>query len=154
MRLRVAARTLESVSVPVGLDQLREAVEGFDRDPYLLTVDPDGRPRSVAVSVAWRKHDLVTTLGARTLRNVGERPLVSLVWPPTSPDGFTLIVDAHVEDHDNPDGSELLVVRPTSAVLHRPAGVTTDPHAGCGADCLPVLGSEPGANTPDRARPG
>jgi hypothetical protein len=152
-RLRVGAPSLDAVSVPVGLDQLRDAIEGFDRDPYLLTVDPDGRPRSVSVSVRWRMHELVMTPGARTRRNAAERPLVSLVWPPASPDGYTLIVDARVERHDDgTDASELLVVRPTSGVLHRPAGVTTDPPTSCGADCVPVLGNEPEAS-PERARP-
>jgi hypothetical protein len=136
------------------LDQLRDTVEGFDRDPYLLTVDPDGRPRSVAVSVRWRMHDLVMSAGARTRRNAAERPLVSLVWPPEAPDGYTLIVDARVDAYDeSTDSAELLVVRPTSGVLHRPAGVATDPRDGCGADCVPVLGGEPGGSAPERDRP-
>jgi hypothetical protein len=138
------------------LDQLRDTVEGFDRNPYLLTVDPDGRPRSVAVSVRWRAHELVMTPGARTRRNAAARPLVSLIWPPASPDGYTLIVDARVE-HDNAgtDSSEFLVVRPTSGVLHRPATTTTtsDSHTSCGADCVPILGNEPRPSAAERARP-
>jgi hypothetical protein len=152
-RPRAVAPSLDAVSVPVGLDQLRDAVEGFDRGPYLLTVDPDGRPRSVAVSVRWRAHELVMNPGARTRRNAAERPLVTLIWPPDSPDGYTLIVDARVDPTAaGTVSSELLVVRPTSGVLHRPAGPTTDPRGDCGADCVPVLEAEPEAPAPEGAR--
>ncbi len=140
------------MSVPVGLDQLRDAVGGFDRDPYLVTVDPDGRPRGVAVSVRWRGDVLVMAPGARTRRNAADRPLVSLLWPPPAPGGYTLIVDARVEPDDaGSDPDALLVVRPTSGVLHRPAAVTRDSAAGCGADCVPVLGNEPQPVASDRS---
>lgn len=141
------------MSVPVGLDELRATVSGFDRDPYLVTVDPDGRPRTVAVSVRWRADEFVMTPGARTRRNGTERPLVSLVWPPPAADGYTLIVDGHVEGDDGAADSERLVVRPTSAVLHRPATGTGDQRSGCEADCVPVLGSGPRLEATESTRP-
>jgi hypothetical protein len=141
------------VSIPVSLAELRVTADGFDRDPYLLTVDPDGRPRSVAVSVEWQAEVLVVVPGKRTRRNGMERPLVSLVWPPTASGGYTLIVDGQVERNETDgEGTDLLVVRPTSGVLHRPARITNEQGSGCQADCVPIPGRDTRAPATETTR--
>jgi hypothetical protein len=123
------------VSIPVEVQQLREAIDDTDRAPYLLTVSDDGRPHSVAVDCAWSGDELEFAVGNTTLRNARARPFVSVLWPPTERAGYSLIVDADVTHAaGNGDGDNLVRVRPTRAVLHRPAAGAADD--GCGADCI------------------
>jgi hypothetical protein len=123
------------MSIAVGLDELRTQIEQF-ATPYVLTVSDDGRAHSVAVSVGWRGDDLVVPAGRTTSRNATTRPLVALLWPPTTADGYSLIVDAtFVAGAEIPGGQEL-TLRPTKAVLHRAAP------SGVGSDCTPVFSAE------------
>lgn len=109
--------------------------------PYLLTVNPDGRPHAVATGVTGDGHLLRVAAGLRTCRNITDRPLVSLVWPPDEPGGYSLIVDgdAQVEERAG-DGEVTVAVEVTSAVLHRP-GPPLDgrPGGACGNDCVPLF---------------
>ncbi|HYC57099.1 MAG TPA: pyridoxamine 5'-phosphate oxidase family protein [Candidatus Binatia bacterium] len=123
------------MSVPVTLEALREQVRRFGTTTYLLTVADDGRPHSVAVSVAWDGDDLIMKCGRRTLSNVAARPLVSLLWPPVETGGYSLIVDGDAAVRDQ-GGEARAVVRPTRAVMHRPSPSTPRPDAECADDCV------------------
>ena len=119
------------MSIAVGLDELRAKIDEFTTDAYLLTVSDDGRAHSVAVPVRWDGDELVIDAGGTTRRNATARTLVALLWPPPERGGFSLIVDADVVRVD--DDTEVVVLAPTRAVLHRPAP------SGGGNDCAPVL---------------
>jgi hypothetical protein len=122
------------MSVTVALDRVREAIHETDRAPYLLTVSEDGRPHSVAVAPAWDDTELVMTVGARTLANARRHNLVTLLWPPKHPDGYSLIVDASVTG----TSGDTVRAQPTRAVLHRPAVEPTE--TDCTADCIRLDG--------------
>jgi hypothetical protein len=123
------------MSIPVSLDALRDEISRFGF-AYLLTVSADDRPHSTAVTVQWDADELVVPAGNRTVANATDRPLVSLVWPPTEDEGFSLIVDADATSSTTTaDGKRWLRLRPTSAVLHRPA-------SSGGSDCVPVFQSD------------
>jgi len=128
------------VSIPVELDRLKEATDRYGPSAYLLTTGDDGRPHAVASAVLWDGERLVVSPGNRTRRNAGERPLVSLVWPPPEPDGYTLIVDATAEVADGPAGPEVILT-PTRGVLHRP-GAAPVARPSCTSDCVPLLEPE------------
>jgi hypothetical protein len=103
---------------------------------YLLTVSDDGRPHAVAVTPVLVNGVLRATVGRRTVSNASARPNgVSLVWPPADAGGYSLIADGAASA-----SGEVVEVRPTKAVLHRPA----PPDAGsaeagsCGSDCVGV----------------
>jgi hypothetical protein len=84
----------------------------------LLTVSDDARTHLVAL----RPHVFGDALrfdagGGRACRNAIARPSVSIVFPPSErSNGFSLVVDGEA----TVDGG-FVDVRPTSAVLHRPA---------------------------------
>ena len=118
------------MSIPVGLDELRSRIDEFVTDPYLLTVSDDERAHSVAVRVGWDGDEIVIGAGNTSRRNASARQLVALLWPPSSRGEYSLIVDAEIVRVD--DDSEVVVLQPTRAVLHRPA-------PGGGSDCAPVL---------------
>jgi len=129
------------MSIDVELTRLREAVTETDRPPYFITVGDEGRAHSVAVEWRWNDGELEISAGNRTLANATARGLVSLVWPPRERDGYSLIVDGDVTHTEGTgDGDNLVRVRPTRAVLHRPArGLTSDAAAGtCVSDCIPL----------------
>ena len=124
------------MSIKVELDELRTQIEAFATDAYLLTVSDDGRAHSVAVSVRWEGDDLVVPAGRTTAANARERHLVALLWPPPERGGYSLIIDADVVRTREIEGGHEVMLRPTKAVLHRPAP------SGVGSDCTTVFSGE------------
>lgn len=89
---------------------------------YLLTVSDDERAHLLALRPQVAGDGAARALrfdagGGRACRNAAARPAVSLVFPPAEhADGYSLVVDGEA----TVDGPHI-DVRPTSAVLHRPA---------------------------------
>jgi hypothetical protein len=117
------------MSVKVDVDRLADELANYTF-AYLVTVGDDYRAHTVAVEpvLADGLFD-VGAVGGSTRRNLSAHPQVTLVWPPTQRDGYTLIVDGRA------DGSQIV---PGRAVLHRKAqpGGSTKP--GCKDDCHPL----------------
>lgn len=103
------------MSVPVALDELAASLAEHPWG-YLLTVGSDGRPRVLAVPTEILDGVVHCRTGASARSNVGERPLVTMVFPPAVEGSMSLIVDG--EGVAIADG---VAVHPTSAVLHRAA---------------------------------
>lgn len=104
------------MSIPVPLDALPDALgtRGFG---YLITVADDGRSKVLALVPEVRDGELWFEVGSGgTAANARARPEVTVVFPPTADDEFSLIVDGHSTLH-----GERLAVVPTWAVRHRPA---------------------------------
>lgn len=122
------------MSIKVELDQLREQVAACGPYAFLLTVSDDGRPHAVSLVVDWDGDDLVCTPGPRTTANAARSSEVSLLWPDSGRDGFTLFVNGPAEVRTN-GGSTKVAVKPASAVLHKtPEGDQQAP------GCVPVMG--------------
>jgi hypothetical protein len=115
------------------LDGLREQTARFGDSAYVITVTDDGKPHAVAVTVGWDDDTLTFGAGRTTTANAAERPDVALLWPPVEPGGYSLIVDGCAARRQGASGDGL-VVRPTRAVLHRPA-----PAGSPGSDCVNIL---------------
>ena len=124
----------------VDFKRLAAALDDY-RFAYLVTVDDDFRVHTVTVEPELRGDVMdVGLIGGRTRKNVESRSAVTLLWPPSEPAGYSLIVDgvaelAEVADSD--DETATLRVVPTRALLHRNA----DPNspgsaAGCLHDCV------------------
>jgi hypothetical protein len=64
---------------------------------------------------------------------------VSLLYPISTPDDYSLIVDGTAVAAS--DNERVLLITPTTAVLHRPAAAP-DPASACGADCVPLLSAQ------------
>ncbi len=103
------------MSVKVELDALAETLADYTF-AYLITVGEDHRTHVVAeVPVLRDGVFALASVGNSTRRNVQAHDTVTMVWPPRSPDGLTLIVDGRGEVGDG------LRVIPLRAVLHRAA---------------------------------
>ncbi|MBF4162879.1 pyridoxamine 5'-phosphate oxidase [Nocardioides acrostichi] len=120
------------MSIPVDLADLPVQLERFG-PAYLLTTSGE---QVKAVAVLPRLSDdgtlRVSAPGRGSVANADARPSVTLMWPPqaaTEPPGFTLLVDGEATT----EGDDVLV-SPTWAVLHKPAGNTDGPAVpgGCG----------------------
>jgi hypothetical protein len=121
------------MSVKVDLDRLADELADFTF-AYLITVGDDYRAHTVAVDAVLSDGTLeVGTVGNATRGNATAHGEVTLVWPPGTPGGYTLIVDGRGEL----DGGQLRVV-PSRAVLHRKAAPGTATKPGCKDDCLPL----------------
>lgn len=126
----------------VDLKRLAEALPGFPF-AYLITVDDDYRAHTVAVEPALRGGVLdVGLIGGRTRTNLAARGDVTLLWPPTEPGGYSLIVDGTAEISeaaaDGDAEATRLHVAPTRALLHREADSSsaTETARGCLHDCV------------------
>ena len=122
------------MSVKVDLDQLAGALEDFTF-AHLVTVGDDYRAHTVAVEPVFADGVInVGPVGGGTRRNLAQHDGVTLVWPPSQPGDYTLIVDGRAEVTD--DG---LTVVPTRAVLHRRATSDSAATSPDGLhDCLPL----------------
>jgi hypothetical protein len=105
------------VSKEVALDDLAVTIGDYDF-AYVPTVSDDQRPHLVAIRpVVLESGELEVPVGRTTIANAAARPQITLVFPPVEDGGFSLVVDALASG----DGSGSLRLRPTWAVLHRPA---------------------------------
>ncbi len=92
---------------------------------YLVTVDDDYRVHTVSVKPELRDRIIaVGLISGRTFRNVEKHGEVTLLWPPSDPGGYSLIVDGRAEvvgASGAIDDTVALRVAPTRALLHRKA---------------------------------
>jgi hypothetical protein len=126
----------------VDFERLAAALDSY-RFAYLVTVDDDYRVHTVTVEPELDGGVMdVGLIGGRTRKNVESRSDVTLLWPPSEPGGYSLIVDGRAEATDSDGDTAALRVVPTRALLHRNADPNTPGSAkGCLHDC--VVFSEP-----------
>jgi hypothetical protein len=129
----------------VDVERLAAALPDF-LYAYLITVDDGFHAHTVTVEPQLR--DLpdgpdgpraivdVGLIGGRTRNNLAQRSDVTLLWPPSEPGGYSLIVDgiAELSEAGDADAVRLGVV-PTRALLHREAD-SPSAAKGCLHDCV------------------
>ena len=114
---------------------------------YLITVDDGYRVHTVTVEPQLRGAPEgpaalldIGLIGGSTRKNLEGRRDVTLLWPPSEPGGYSLIVDgtAEVTADDAADAETArLAVMPTRALLHREADSESPAAAkGCLHDCV------------------
>lgn len=122
------------MSVKVDLDRLADVLGDY-AFAYLISVGDDYRAHTVAVDPVLTDGRLdVGTVGRHTRENTERHGDVTIVWPPSDPGGYSLIVDGRAQMN-----GETLTVAPVKAVLHRKASAkspSTSPD--CLHDCVPL----------------
>ena len=103
------------MSIPVEIDRLEEVLADFGLG-YLLTTDAEGRVKVVSVAPRLRDGRLVCAPSRGTAANLDANRHATLVFPPRSEGGMTLLVDG-----TGVSGDDAIAVTPTSAVLHKAA---------------------------------
>jgi hypothetical protein len=112
------------MSIRVELDELRSVAAQQMPFAYLLTVSADAEARAVAVTPRIDDDVISCEAGRHSCENAIAHPEVSLLWPPTDPGDYSLIVDGTATVDDS-----VVRIRATRAVRHRPA-------PGGGSDCI------------------
>lgn len=126
----------------VDLDRLAAALPDFPF-AYLISVDDNYRVHTVTVEPVFRAGVLdVGVIGGGTRQNLDRRDDLTLLWPPTEPGGYSLIVDGRAEVSNPQAETVQLHVVPTRALLHRNAD-SPSAAKGCLHDC--VVFSIPGS---------
>ncbi|CAN5443196.1 hypothetical protein BH23ACT6_BH23ACT6_25100 [soil metagenome] len=124
---------LANMSIEVKKSELGQAIQ--DR-PYAYLLSP-GRERPHVVQVVPTLADGVLytdSPGRSAVALAQSHPHVTLLYPPDTPEGHSLIVDGTAHPH-----GEDLHIAVDHAVLHRRATADSPPSVtGCGADCHPV----------------
>ena len=122
------------MSVKVDLDQLADALADFTF-AYLITVGDDYRAHTVAVDpVLARRRASMSAPSARARgRTWAHTTIVTLVWPPREPGGYTLIVDGPGQPTERRAEGR---AHPGGAAPPGSPGAATKP--GCKDDCMPL----------------
>src|SRR5437764_6795839 len=130
------------MSIDVSLQRLTETLTRY-HFAYLLTVGDYAQVHVVAVHPALANDALlVGNPGQKTSANLAAHPLVTVVWPPTDPSDYSLIVDGIGSMRDGK-----LAITPTRAVLHRPAPPQGTTSPGCKSDCIELpIAAEPASS--------
>lgn len=121
------------MSKPVDMKVLAKTMGDYDF-AYLITIADGDRIHTSAVKPTMTADGVaVDAPSSRLSANIGQRPKVSLVWPPREPDGYSLIVDGVAELHENN-----LTVIPSRAIQHRPEVIAPAEGEHCVADCIEI----------------
>lgn len=121
------------MSKKVDLDRLADTLRDYGF-AYVISVSDDYRAHTAAVTPVLDDGVLqIGAMGRHTRANTEAHPDVTVLWPPRVSDGYSLIVDGHAEEVDP------LTIRPTRAVLHRPA-TDDSPSSTCSPayDCVEI----------------
>ena len=120
---------------PVDLARLAAALPDFPF-AYLITADDDYRVHTVTVEPQLCDTVLdIGLVGGGTRANLARRSDVTVLWPPTEPGGYSLIVDGVAELSEVGDETARCHVVPTRALLHRNAD-SPSAAKGCLHDCV------------------
>lgn len=133
------------MSSTVDFDRLAEKLVGHDY-AYLITVDAENRPHPVPVMPVLRGDTVhIGALGGRRSRaNLARSNDVTVMWPPPTPGGYTVIVDGTAEVSDAGELASLAIT-PSRAVLIRVATPESPGETPCYSDCVDLKLSPQGA---------
>ena len=112
------------------------ALADYGADTYLLTVSEAG-PHTSYVEVRLQADKLHCWLSRSAAANVEINRNVSLLWPPSEPGGYSIIVNG-VVDVQEIDGQPHGVISVSKSVFHRPGLRSEGVEGVCPADCIPL----------------
>jgi len=121
----------------VDFARLAEKLVGYDY-AYLITVDAENRPHPVPVMPKLNGETVhIGALGGRRSRaNLARSSDVTVMWPPPSPGGYTVIVDGTAEVSDAGGDLASVAIAASRAVLIRVATPESPGETPCYSDCV------------------
>lgn len=118
------------MSITVAVEDLPDAIERRGWAAFVIVTATDARPKVTEQVVSWAGDRLHVEVGRGTALAATAHPAVTLLWPSPEPGGYSLIVDGRATVEWPPlergDDAPVLRIRPTGAVLHRPAPLAAE----------------------------
>jgi len=108
------------MSIQVPIADLESCAADYGTAAYVLVGAAQGPPRVTHSSVRFDGVDFVVSIGRRAAAALTANPEVCVLWPATSDQSMSLIVDGEVVDPVDPDGGDVRI-RAIGVVRHRPA---------------------------------
>jgi hypothetical protein len=121
---------------PASPPDLSSQIGRYGPSAQLVTVTGDGRPHVTAVDVTAIEGGLSVPAGGHSRANAAVHPAVTLLWPAPVGSDHSLVVDGTASV-----AGERLVIRPSSALLHRVAHAPVEVPRCFGVDVSGVAGS-------------
>lgn len=107
----------------VPIEEIPKVAADYGDSAYVLSGASDGPPRITHSMVAFADGRLVVAVGRRAAAAIAANSEVSVLWPATTDQSMSFIVDGHATLVGDSDGDRAGEVRiaPSGAVRHRPA---------------------------------
>lgn len=130
------------MSSEVDFARLAEKLVGYDH-AYLITVDAENRPHPVPVTPVLRAGTVyIGALGGRRSRtNLARTAEVTVLWPPPSPGGYTVIVDGTAQVSETGEAAQVSICA-SRAVLIRVPSPESPGGTSCYNDCIDLSVSQ------------
>ena len=107
------------MSIKVTIEDIDKRFAEYGNSAFVVTMTEAGKAKIVHSVISLEDDCLICSPGKGTLKNLADSSSVSLIFPPHSDDGFSMIIDGDGQILDPEKGS--IKVKITGGVLHRPA---------------------------------
>jgi len=108
-----------TMSFKVTIEDIDKRFAEYGNSAFVVTMTEAGKAKIVHSVISLEDDCLICSPGKGTLKNLADSSSVSLIFPPHSDDGFSMIIDGDGQILDSEKGS--IKVKITGGVLHRPA---------------------------------
>ena len=108
-----------TMSIKVTIEDMDKRFAEYGNSAFVVTMTEAGKAKIVHSVISLEDDCLICSPGKGTLKNLADSSSVSLIFPPHSDDGFSMIIDGDGQILDPEKGS--IKVKITGGVLHRPA---------------------------------
>ena len=117
------------MSIKVTIEDIDKRLAEYGNSAFVVTMTEAGKAKIVHSVISLEDNCLICSPGKGTLKNLADSSSVSLIFPPHSDDGFSMIIDGDGQILDPEKGS--IKVKITGSVLHRPAAQSLNEEPKC-----------------------
>lgn len=107
------------MSVKVTSQDLEKLLKDYGNSAFVVTVAKNLRAKVVHSPIFLEEDFFICTPGEGTLNNLNDNRSITLIFPPYSEGGFSMIIDGDGEVIDPEEGT--IKISFINGVLHRPA---------------------------------
>jgi len=118
-----------TMSIKVTIEDIDKRLDEYGNSAFVVTMTEEGKAKIVHSLIFLEDDFLICTPGKGTIKNLTASSSVSLIFPPYSDGGFSMIIDGVGQILDLEKG--FMKVTITGGVLHRSAAQSLDEKPQC-----------------------